>query len=701
MTYDPFSGGPTRKPGVQPPWASAFPQITGALLVLPDWYLRIQSQDLNGNARPDIEVSFKPLVDEVVRLTDASVVKANKWADWPTLNEVEPGRFSALHWATVAQSRAENARDEVIAAVATVPLSQEDFSTVAALLADTALTYTSAQPKTVTVGQIVPAGGFRYQVAASTATDHHVTTAGGVKLYVLPGADGVNVKACGAKGDGTTDDTSAIQLAFDIADDLLRQVVISFSGTTFVPFPVVFPDGTYLVQSSITLPASASMVSEAAIIDLTGYSSTTTAAFQKTSSASKYYFRGITFKNGSYALNLHNTACFLQVNIENCKFLGQSFKGVRIVSDTYCAEARLDSCEFHGAATNFAEIDADLIVMSKCSTNAAPNSTDDSASFALGGRIIDVNGSIFSPGSTNTATQRAWLSLENCETAAVRSCTFGGEIGRRTAVNVIGNVKSLTFESVNANAAADTNGQLSSAHVTLVRLFGDYLERLVVSDVTGNANGALIDFATGVSTTLTLSAFNIRNTELGQTPSEFIEKINNLSGIVKRPTLLPIDLRTTGRRAFAADPYVDLSAADTVDIKFDVDADYQYDGATVVTSTNSYLFEITGAVTGGGGGSNGVLLGIVSWSHGVTNSQLYVNVLVDALDQTGGTSATVTAVFSTSGTSTQARSTSVTTVGGVDYYNLRNAVVKVQLGGTIDWIYAYAKLRPLFNSITY
>lgn len=53
------------------------------------------------------------------------------------------------------------------------------FTTVAALLADTG-TYT-----TYAAGQIVEAGGFRYQVAASGATDHHVTTAGGVKLYVL------------------------------------------------------------------------------------------------------------------------------------------------------------------------------------------------------------------------------------------------------------------------------------------------------------------------------------------------------------------------------------------------------------------------------------------------------------------------------------------------------------------------------------
>lgn len=62
------------------------------------------------------------------------------------------------------------------------------LNNVSALLADTSLTYTAGQPGTVAENDIVRtrAEGFAYEVAASGATDHHVTTAGGVKLYVLP-----------------------------------------------------------------------------------------------------------------------------------------------------------------------------------------------------------------------------------------------------------------------------------------------------------------------------------------------------------------------------------------------------------------------------------------------------------------------------------------------------------------------------------
>jgi hypothetical protein len=127
--------------------------------------------------------------------------------------------------ATSASNAAASATSAAASATTASQYTPAYFNNVAALLADT-----RAWP----TGQILNtrAEGFSYQVAASGATNQHVTTAGGVKLYVLPGSSGYNVKAFGAVGDGTADDTAEIQVALSAAN-----------GSK-----LYFPEGTYLVS---------------------------------------------------------------------------------------------------------------------------------------------------------------------------------------------------------------------------------------------------------------------------------------------------------------------------------------------------------------------------------------------------------------------------------------------------------------------
>jgi len=83
------------------------------------------------------------------------------------------------------------------------------FGTVAAMLADV---------RVLAVGTSLQAVGFDYTVAASAATDHHLTTAGGVKLYVLPNGEGeVSPLAFGAPVDGVNDDATALRVCFNAA----------------------------------------------------------------------------------------------------------------------------------------------------------------------------------------------------------------------------------------------------------------------------------------------------------------------------------------------------------------------------------------------------------------------------------------------------------------------------------------------------
>ena len=121
----------------------------------------------------------------------------------------------------------EGALQEVGVALGT--MSRTD---VVELLADTALTYSN-----VTAGDILRtlAEGFAYEVAASGATDQHVTTAGGVKLYVQTGADGgFNAAAWGVVSSNVLDQTTVVQKVIDF-----------ISQSTERLGPLTFPVGVY------------------------------------------------------------------------------------------------------------------------------------------------------------------------------------------------------------------------------------------------------------------------------------------------------------------------------------------------------------------------------------------------------------------------------------------------------------------------
>ena len=114
--------------------------------------------------------------------------------------------------------------------------------TVQQLLLDTTLTYTGGSPSTVAPGDSVRVdfGSFAYRVAAPGAIDHHVITAGGVKLYVVQSAIGWAVKAFGAKGDGIADDSGPIRGAIAAAK-------ANGGGT------IVFSAGSYKCLSEILI----------------------------------------------------------------------------------------------------------------------------------------------------------------------------------------------------------------------------------------------------------------------------------------------------------------------------------------------------------------------------------------------------------------------------------------------------------------
>lgn len=213
-----------------------------------------------GNEPPDApedsDVWMWVPLGENAELAIAARDLAQQWAAKPEDETVEDpvngNGNSSFHWSKKSEAQANRSEQEANRAEDARNLAQgwasnavdasgllPRYATVATLLADTDMGYPGSSPVyEVDEGVVVEAGGFRYSVAASGATDQHVETAGGVKLYVLKDADGTyNASAFGAVNSFSTDSVAAINAAIQAHTD---------------GFGVVrLPAGTVTVKSTI------------------------------------------------------------------------------------------------------------------------------------------------------------------------------------------------------------------------------------------------------------------------------------------------------------------------------------------------------------------------------------------------------------------------------------------------------------------
>ena len=116
-------------------------------------------------------------------------------------------------------------------------MQSRDFETVVALLADTTLSYSPEGTQTTKEGDTVLTReeGFAYKVASQGASDEHVTTAGGVKMYVQAGSSGYDPRAFGAIGDGVADDTAFVSAAAQEGNVNLLHGYFKITSTVTLP----------------------------------------------------------------------------------------------------------------------------------------------------------------------------------------------------------------------------------------------------------------------------------------------------------------------------------------------------------------------------------------------------------------------------------------------------------------------------------
>lgn len=125
------------------------------------------------------------------------------------------------------------------------------FLSVQALVQDATLTYSAGSDYTVAAGDGIRTilDGFAYAVAASGATDHHLVTVGGVKLYCQPTSGGFyNFRSINPDATGVQDCWAKLEA---LIYKTPRQVGNVASRVTVAP--IYFPAGTYYFDAEFPI----------------------------------------------------------------------------------------------------------------------------------------------------------------------------------------------------------------------------------------------------------------------------------------------------------------------------------------------------------------------------------------------------------------------------------------------------------------
>ena len=235
----------------------------------------------------------------------------------------------------------------------------------------------------------------------------------------------VSVKDYGAKGDGTTDDASAIQSALDALKDT--------GGIIF------FPTGTYLIKSSVLFYSNQTLWFESGAKLLQGAVINNLLMSHCGSSVTGYngthdcYIFGATFDGGAYTTN--NTLVGIihakNITFENCTFKNAYGAWHNLeINSSY--NVKVINCDFEGSRktdANGCMIQVDAIN----NTNTWPwdgnrGSVDDTVS-----KYVEIVGTIFHTDSISPA-------IGNHSTASdayirIHDCIFDGLTSSRGAVN--------------------------------------------------------------------------------------------------------------------------------------------------------------------------------------------------------------------------------------------------------------------------
>jgi hypothetical protein len=236
------------------------------------------------------------------------------------------------------------------------------------------------------------------------------------------GQTGEDVRDHGARGDGQTDDTAAIQAAIDAVGGVSQP----YPGTAYYNEmeAIHFPPGHYRISDTLRI-GNGRIIGDGAVIEQTNPDRDVFAA----DSAWRLSISGFTFLGGRNHLVLHNPNLDTgQVHIDRCRFYGA--RGVALDVDIVSTTLAVRDCIFLECGQVWVNRGCDQAVMRDCWITTHHAMRDRAAIEHRGGRLTIEN--LCGVPLVNGDEQR-WIDNYGGNLTC-RQCRFGGEGGGFTAV---------------------------------------------------------------------------------------------------------------------------------------------------------------------------------------------------------------------------------------------------------------------------
>lgn len=242
-------------------------------------------------------------------------------------------------------------------------------------------------------------------------------------------SDVVSVKDFGAVGDGITDDTAAIQAAFNYAFN--TQISVSASPVFYgCNVKIYFPFGRYLTSSPIVFSTSYSNIEGDRAILVKASSFSGTAAFAWASSGWQAIIKGLQFIGYNQGLNIDsNNTDTGKVTIEECDF--QNITGYAAYVTCRSSFVEFKNCRWVNCVHELYIAACDRLVINGGWIKRGVLANNYDAGIINYGTLMmrDVLG----VPAAQSVTEPAWVN--NYYVFRAYNCRFGGETGSMTAVN--------------------------------------------------------------------------------------------------------------------------------------------------------------------------------------------------------------------------------------------------------------------------